>query len=221
MTRQPEAEAVLAFSLALALGCSSVGTTGAHNEPSTAVSTSRRADTTALEQLPAGYGSLRQDDIAVKIQLPALLVRAIPLDESILRVLSPDSYRALRDLREGKRAEIERVSSRQGERNPSLWYVSFYGLQPDTPFSPQEVVIASGGRDYRPLDVLPLSAGFGQQRVGQREVQSAIYLFDDGVDPNQPLTVSVQGAQSASWRAQLPVIERERAVIRSRAGKEP
>jgi hypothetical protein len=104
-------------------------------------------------------------------------------------------------------------------RNPSLWYVSFYGLQPDTPFSPQEVVIASGGRDYRPIDVLPLSAGFGQQRVGQREVQSAIYIFNDGVDPNQPLTVSVQGIQSASWGAQLPVIERERAVIRTRAGK--
>jgi hypothetical protein len=219
MTRQPEAEAVLAFSLALALGCSSAGTTGAHNEPSTAVSTSRRADTTALEQLPAGYGSLRQDDIAVKIQLPALLVRAIPLDESILRVLSPDSYRALRDLREGKRADIDRLSSRQGVRNPSLWYVSYYGLQPDTPFSPQELIISSGGRDYRPIDVLPLSAGFSQQRVGQREVQSAIYVFDGGVDPNQPLAVTVQEVQNAGWRAQLQVIERERAVIRTRAGR--
>ena len=206
------------ITLPLALACTSAGTTRARGEPA-APSISRRGDTTALGQLPAGYGSLRQDDIAVKIQLPALLVRAIPLDEPILRVLSPDSYRALRDLREGRRGDIERASSRQGVRNPSLWYVSFYGLQPDTPFSPQEVVIASGGRDYRPIDVLPLSAGFGQQRVGQREVQSAIYIFNDGVDPNQPLTVSVQGIQSASWGAQLPVIERERAVIRTRAGK--
>jgi hypothetical protein len=212
---------VALLALSLVGGCSSAGTAGARSAPAAAPSASRRADTTALEQLPAGYGSLRQDDIAVKIQLPALLVRATPLDESILRVLSPDSYRALRDLREGKRADIDRSSSRQGVRNPSLWYVSFYGMQPDTPFSPQELVISSGGRDYRPIDVLPLSAGFNQQRVGQREVQSAIYLFDDGVDPNQPLAITVQGVQNASWRAQLPVIERERAVIRTRAGKRP
>jgi hypothetical protein len=217
MRRRSAFVPLLAFSLAL--GCSSAGTGGARSEPAAAPSTSRRGDTTALEQLPAGYGSLRQDDIAVKIQLPALLVRAIPLDESILRVLSPDSYHALRDLREGRRADIDRSSSRQGVRNPSLWYVSFYGLQPDTPFSPQEVVISSGGRDFRPIDVLPLSAGFSQQRVGQREVESAIYVFDGGVDPNQPLAVTVEGVQNAGWRAQLPVIERERAVIRARAGK--
>jgi hypothetical protein len=204
----------------LTLACGSAGTTGARSEPAPP-STSRRGDTTMLGDVPAGYGSLRQDDIAVKIQLPALLVRAIPLDESILRVLSPDSYRAVRELREGKRADIERVASRQGVRNPSLWYVSFYGLQPDTPFSPQDLVIASGGRDYRPIDMLPLSAGFSQQRVGQREVQSAIYVFDDGIDPNQPLTVTVQGVQNASWGAQLPVIERERAMIRTRAGRQP
>jgi hypothetical protein len=50
-------------------------------------------------------------------------------------------------------------------------------------------------------------------------VQSAIYVFDNGVDPNQPLTITVEGVQSTSWNSVLPVIERERALVRTRAGR--
>jgi hypothetical protein len=167
--------------------------------------------------LPVGYGTLHQEDVALRIQLPAVLVRAIPLDESVIRVLSPDSYRALHELVASRRAELDERAQRYGVRAPSLWYFSYYGVQPDARFSPEEVVITSAGRVFRPLSIVPLTTGFGEQRLEQRGVQTAIYIFDDGVDVNLPLVVTVQGTPSAGWESNLRRIERERALVRSRA----
>jgi hypothetical protein len=171
--------------------------------------------------LPAGYGSLRQEDVSVSVRLPLVLVRALPLNESIIRLLAPDSYRALRGLRDSHRTAIEQSASRLGVERPSLWYFSYFGLQPDARFTARDVDIQSGGRDYRPLDVIPLTTGFSTERVDQRQVQSAIYLFDQGIDPNQPLVVTVESVQSTDWNAVIPVIERERALVRSRAAARP
>lgn len=171
----------------------------------------------ATTDLPVGFGTLRQEDLALRIQLPAVLVRALPLDESVIRVLSPDSYRALHDLVASRQAELEERAQRYGLRQPSLWYFSYYGVQPDARFSPEEVVITSAGRVFRPLSIVPLTTGFGEQRLEQRGVQTAIYVFDDGVDVNLPLVVTVQGTPSSGWESNLRRIERERALVRSRA----
>ena len=66
-------------------------------------------DSTARGGVPAGFGSLRQDDIAIRLEPQGLIVRAIPLDESVIRLLTPDSYRALRDLEESNRRAIESI----------------------------------------------------------------------------------------------------------------
>ncbi len=174
-------------------------------------------DTTARGGVPPGFGSLRQDDIAIRLQPQGLIVRAIPLDESIIRLLTPDSYRALRDLQESNRRAIEAVARRSGGRAPALWYVSFYGLEENARFSPMELVITSGGQDFRPVDVIPLSTGFGEQRLRQRETQSAVYLFPGDIDVDHPLTVSFQGQRSTIWEQLLQRIERERALVRARA----
>ena len=171
----------------------------------------------AATDLPVGYGTLHQEDLSLRIQLQGVLVRAIPLDESVIRVLSPDSYRALHDLVASRRAELTERASRYGVREPSLWYFSYFGVQPDARFSPDEVVINSSGRTFRPLAIVPLSPGFGEQRLEQRGVQTAIYVFDDGIDVNLPLTVTVQEKQSANWETNMRRIERERALVRSRA----
>ena len=65
--------------------------------------------------------------------------------------------------------------------------------------------------------MLPLSSGFGEQRLRQRETQSAIYLFDESVDLDQPLTASFQNVRDDSWEQILTRIERERALVRARA----
>ena len=168
--------------------------------------------------VPPGYGTLRQDDIAVRLQLSGVQVKAIPLDEGVIRLLSPDSYRALRDLQESRRADLAAVARRFGLQQYRLWYVSYFGLTPEARFSPNELTLTNNGRDFRPLDVLPITAGFGSNRLQQRETQAALYLFDGALDVSQPITVRVEGATDAeTWTAALRRIERERALVRSRA----
>ena len=174
-------------------------------------------DTTARVSIPAGYGSLRQDDIAIRLQPQGLIVRAIPLDENVIRLLTTDSYRALRDLEESHRTAIERITRRTGGRRPAVWYVSFYGLQPEARFSPMDLVITSAGQDFRPIDVLPLTTGFGEERLHQRETQSAVYLYPGEIDVDHPLVVTFQGERDATWEQTLQRIERERALVRARA----
>ena len=109
----------------------------------------------------------------------------------------------------------------QRERMPSysLWVVNFFAFEVgETRFSPLEVVIRNAGRDFRPLDVFPMTPGFGEYRLRQRETQSAVLAFDGLLDPNQPLSMIVETTESSGWQAVLQRVERERALVRSRAG---
>lgn len=172
------------------------------------------ADSAAL---PVGYGTLRQDEIAVKVQFNALQVRVLPLDETVIRTLSPDSYRTLRELRDSKRTAVEAVLRRTGMPGASLWYVQFFNLeQGEARFSPMELVINSAGRDFRALELFALTPGFGEQRLSQREVQAALYVFDPAVDINQPLTITFETQSSTVWETLLKKVDRERTLIRSR-----
>ena len=174
-------------------------------------------DTASTIGIPAGYGSLRQDDIAIRLEPEGMIVRAIPLNENVIRLLTPDSYRALRDLQESNHAAIEAITRRSGNRAPDLWYVSFYGLEDNARFTPMDLTITSGGQDFRPIDVIPLSTGFGEQRLRQRETQSAVYVYPGDIDVDHPLTVTFEGLQSSVWELLLQRIERERALVRARA----
>lgn len=176
-------------------------------------------DTAGPGLVPAGFGSLKQDDISIRFQLGGLLVRATPLDESVIRVLAPDSYRSLRDRRESERDRIASLAARYGVRGFSIWSISFYGTEPDVRFNPMDVVVSSVGRDFRPIELIPLTTGFGEHRLDQRDTQSALYLFDEAVDVNQPLTIMVETVRSSGWQEALRLIERERALVRTRAGR--
>lgn len=169
--------------------------------------------------VPAGYGSLKQEDIAIRVGRGGLQVQAIPLDETIIRVLSPDSYRALREQYQSRKASLDSIARRTGRGGLSVWLMRFHAIdQGETPFSPMEFVITSVGRDFRPIDVLPITPGFGQQRLRQREVQAALFAFDPQVDVNQPLTVQYESTRNSEWGVVLARIERERVLVRSRAG---
>ena len=206
----------LIATVAVVTACASGTSTAAGQERSLPPITD---DTTGRVNVPVGFGTLRQDEIAIRIELQGLIVRAIPLDENLIRLLTPDSYRALRELQESNKQAIAAVTRRTGGRTPDLWYVSFYGVEPDVHFSPMELIITSSGRDFRALEVLPLSSGFGEQRLKQRETQSAIYLFDEAIDLDQPLTVTFQNVRDDSWEQVLTRVERERALVRARASR--
>ena len=176
-------------------------------------------DTLAAGLIPAGYGSLRQDDVAIKLQSTSLQVRLIPLDESVIRTLSPDSYGALRQIAESRREQIARYATLHTLRERRIWYVSFFGLAPEVQFTPSDLTITAAGREFRPLEIIPLTSGFGEHRLGTRETQSALYLFDDGLDPAQPVTVTMGVARNTDWQSILRTIERERALIGSRVSR--
>ena len=183
-----------------------------------------QGDTLDPNWIPAGFGTLRQDDIALKVS-PAngLQVRAIPLDERIIRLLSPDSYRSLRELVTSKDRDLLAVKERNRLPSYSIWYVSFFAQeQGETRFSPQEFIINNTGRDFRPLDMLPITPGFGEYRLKQREVQSALLIFDGQIDVNQPISALMESTPSVTdWNRVIQRIERERSLVRSRAAAAP
>ncbi len=178
-------------------------------------------DTLDPNWVPTGFGTLRQDDIALKTSPSSgLQVRAIPVDERFIRLLSPDSYRALRELVNGNERKLQAIRERSRLPNYSVWYVSFFAIeQGETRFSPQEFIISNTGRDFRPLDMVPLTPGFGEYRLRQREVQSALLVFDGQLDLNQPVSAQMESVPTVTdWGSVLQRVERERAAVRSRAG---
>jgi hypothetical protein len=217
--------ALVVASLVCTVACSSSvpapASTAAAPRTTTADSTAGRRRPTAdtVPGLPPpGFGTLRQDDISLKLAVSNLQVRATPLDESVIRLLSPDSYRALSELKRSKSEAIAAVARRNAVRDLSLWYVSFFAVeQGETRFSPREFIITNVGRDFRPLDILPITPGFGEQRLRQNGRQDGLYVFDGQLDVQQPLTVSYETARNDSWGQMLPQIERERALVKSRA----
>jgi hypothetical protein len=222
--------------LVVAVGLAGTGCAGSRAPAPAGAPTAGAADTarrparqaprdTTAGLPPAGYGTLRQDALSLRLgHLDALQVRATPLDESVIRLLSPDSYRALAELKRSKADAIAQVARRNGVRDPSVWYVSFFTVQRgDTRLSPREFIVTNVGRDFRPLDILPLTPGFGEQRLRQNGRQDALYVFDGLLDVQQPLTVAYETTRNDDWASILPTLERERSLVKSRAaaGRSP
>lgn len=196
--------------------CASSGAS-APSQGATAAAPRVTAESVTTAAVQPGLGTLRQDDIAIVLQPEGVRVTAIPLDESVIQTLAPDSYRSLHALLESRRQEIQRRASMHGVRDPRVWYVLFYGLAPDARFVPTDVTVSSGGRDYRPFDVVAISPGFGTQRVQPRETQKGLLLFDEGLDVSQPVVVTMGAERNSDWDTILRKIDAERAAIRARA----
>ena len=53
----------------------------------------------------------------------------------------------------------------------------------------------------------------------QRETQSAVYVYDGDIEVDQPVSLMYEGGVDDSWEDTLQRIDRERAMVRARAGK--
>lgn len=219
VTGSGRAAAVIVLTIAVAACASAPGPSLAQATGSGLPRDSMRTQGSgAAGLIPAGYGSLRRDDVAIVVQLQGLTVRAMPLDESIIRTLAPDSYQALHVLRESRAPRLDSIRRRLGLASIQAWQVSFFNVQQgEARYDPRGVQIRSAGRDFRPLDVLPLVQGFEDGRLAQGRTVDAIFAFDPAVALDQPLVVTMAGQQVAAWTDILPRIERERAAIWSRA----
>lgn len=164
---------------------------------------------------PAGYGTLRQEEISLSLRVGDLLLKATPLEESVIRLAAPDTYERLAATA-ASRLDQARHAVYSGE--PELLLVSFFSYSPDVAYRPEDLQLMHQGRLLRPVQILPVTSGWGRGRLQQREVQNAVYVFEDDIDYSLPLTVRYGAEQSADWSAIIPTLERERARVRARSG---
>ena len=171
-------------------------------------------DTTPV---PAGFGTLRRDDIVVQFNASQLQIQILPLEEDIIRLLLPDAYQALSNLVQSKRDAIADAARRGGVIRPALVLVTFRGLVPQARFSPDEVTIGSRGQLFRPIGVVPLSTAWDTYQLEPRQQAMAIYLFPEGISFRERLLMGYQGLVNDSWSRTLNAVERERCAVVVRA----
>ena len=163
--------------------------------------------------VPAGHGTLHQDEITVQLRRAELLVKVTPLDEATIRLLAPDTYNRLHAIAESRAAE-----AREGAfGEPELFLVSFFSYQPDVAFTPEDVQISQQGQLERAHRIVPLSNGWGKQRLAQQETQTAVYAFDIELDYDQPMGVRYGLQASEEWGRIVSLLQEERAKVRARA----
>src|SRR3954467_11259617 len=78
----------------------------------------------AQDPIPVGYGTLRRDDITVRFASPTVEIQVLPLDDQVIRLLAPDTYRSIAQLIRSRAADLTDAAARGGAQNPTLMMVT-------------------------------------------------------------------------------------------------
>lgn len=167
--------------------------------------------------VPASYGTLNQNDLALRVRNDDIEIRFIPLDPRVTRLLANDAFQSFRTLLETRRRAIDSVASRAGVTEPGLALVSFFGQRSDARFDPQTLTLLIRNRFLQPLGVIPINAKFNSQQLGVREQVSAIYLFEEEIPVNDSFSLSYGDLVSEDWQTKQSLLDRERARVSARA----
>ena len=168
--------------------------------------------------VPAGFGSLRQDQVGVNLATASLRIRVLPLDERVIRLLAPDAYRSLHDMREARAGDILTVARTAGQGDSALVFmVTLFGIQPQTRFNADDLLIVSQNATYRPLGRVALSPRFNEGEINAREQVAAIYLYDRSIALMRPFTVQFGTSVSDAWSNSLNTLNAERTRVLARA----
>ena len=167
------------------------------------------------------YGTLNQNDLAIRVRNDDVEIRFIPLDAKVTRLLANDAFQSLRSLVDTRRRSIDSVASRAGVTEPGLALVSFFGLRSDTRFDPQTLTVRLRNRALQPLGIIPINARFTSHQLDQREQASAIYLFEEDLPVDDSFSISYGALTSEDWQTKQPLIDRERARVSARAREQP
>jgi hypothetical protein len=171
----------------------------------------------STDTVPAGFGSLKRDEVVVRFATGTLEIHVLPLDEQVTRLLAPDTYLSLAGLVRSRDPDIQAAGARAGVDRPTLVMITFLGLVPQARFNPEDVSVTSRGRLFRPVGIVPLSPTWSSYQLEAREQAAAIYLFEPGISFTETLSVSYQGLASEAWNRTVRVLEQERARVRARA----
>ncbi|MGH7579491.1 MAG: hypothetical protein ACREM9_04915 [Gemmatimonadales bacterium] len=172
----------------------------------------------ALDPLPPpGFGSLRQNDLALHVRSDELEVRLVPLDQRVTRLLTRDAYQSLEGLVHARRASIDSVARIYGISTPGLALVTFFGGREGARFDPSNLTLGIRNRVLRPRGVVPFSPRFTSQQLNVREQVSAIFLFDERLPVTDDFTFAYQGRVSESWQNKQRMLDRERGRVAARS----
>ncbi len=166
--------------------------------------------------IPAGFGTLRQDEITIRLRRGELELYAIPLDEGVIRTAAPDTWERLSAL---GRAHRSWFRDRTGSDAPyRLFLVALYTEAEPTAFEPEEIALVSGGIRFRLAAVRGLTPAWDRQRLQPGEAQMAVYAFPPEVTLDSDLELEYQEVRSRDWARILPVVLAEQARVRARSG---
>jgi hypothetical protein len=166
---------------------------------------------------PPGYGSLTQNDLALRVVTPDIEVRFIPLDQRVTRLLAKDSWESLQSLVQSRRGSIDSVANMAGVSRPGLALVTFFGQRSNARFDPQTLTVGVRNRLFRPLGIVPFSGRFTGQQLDVREQVSGIFLFEEDLPVDDSFTISYNGITSGDWTGKQRQLDRERARVALRA----
>lgn len=188
----------------LALGLLQTGTVGAQDE------------ILSGDLPPAGYGSIRSDQLSIRITLDDIELRFLPLDERVLLLVSKDGYDALKGLIASRQTAIDSAASNAALSTPGLALVTFFALRADARFDPENVSLLYRNQFWRPVAIVPVTANFTGRQLPVRQQASAIFLFDNPLPVYEQFDVVYGTVQSSAWQEALRRIERERGMVMTR-----
>ena len=169
--------------------------------------------------VPVGYGTLSQDDITVPLRSGELQIKWVPLSEWVLRLTAPDTYDRLNGYKVSRSEEILDRTARSGRRDwPLVAFVTFFSREVEESYEPNDLQIDNQGRLYRPFEIIPVTPGFGRNRLDQQETQIGLYLFDAAIDLDLPVVLRYGDARSDRWNSIRSTLDSEHQRAGSRAG---
>jgi hypothetical protein len=173
---------------------------------------------------PAGYGTLSQDQITVALQIPEgnLFIKVTPLTEWVIRMTAPDTYRRLNGYKVSRGEQIREQARRYGERGwPLVLFVSFYTIDAESTYEPNDLRIRAQNVVVRPFDIIPVTPDFNRERLRQQESQVALYLFEGDIDLDLPIEFEYDTSRSGRWAGIRSVLDRELNKVMSRVPPTP
>ncbi len=185
------------------IGCAPASTSGGADAPATAP---RRG--AAPE--PGRSGTLRQDEISVRMTVGDVRVELTPLAGWVLEAAAPDTRDRLTRI---ARTHASGLDRRAGEAEAVFFLVTFSGMRPAAEFQPEDLHLVSRGLRERPLAIRAITPGWGSQRLGRQESAVAVYAYPASVDLSRDLVVSYQGEEDSSWSSIVSAVEAERGRI--------
>lgn len=166
------------------------------------------------EDIPAGLGTLRQEEISISLRRAEVEMQITPLSESVIRLTAPDTYDRLSALSRGLQ-EIFREET--GSAVPfQLFLVSLYSEVVEATFEPSDLTLVNRGLRYRPVRIRPLSPGWDSRVLRPRQPLLAVYAFPGEIDLEQEIEVEYREVRSFDWERIIPIIGAEQSRLRGR-----